>query len=1028
MLDPTPEQERVLSAPLGPMRIAAGAGTGKTTTVAMLVHHLTTAGGVEPEAVLGITFTNKAAGELADRIRGLLSADLGPGREAEVHTYHGFAAQVVSEFGALVGIERGASVITPTFARQLLFEVVRHRDFHHLDVTWDGSIEKVQRLGAALGDHLVDAQSFTRAATGEEPWPERLELLATWQDYQEEKRRLGVVDYADLISSAVRLLAEHPDIRERIRDRYRVVLLDEYQDTNPAQRVMLQYLFGDGFPVVAVGDTDQTIYEWRGATPANFEAFPSQFPKADGSPAQRHELTLNRRSDRLILDVANLIRARIRPHAPRLQARKGAGPGKVGVRWAGDALAEADWIADQVVRLHESGVPWSEIAILFRKNRHIALIHDALGLRDVPVEVANLGGLLSVPQVADIRAWMSILHAPEDGPSLLRIVMGPRFGLGIGDLAHLTRWVVTRGDPNRELEADHERLPGHTMVEALDHLEQIQDLPDRVRKTLTRFRAEYRRLLEAAQSVSLGELTRLILDVTGTWRDVEALSPAGRLSARLNLYRFLDLTDEWSPLEGRPSLAAFLHHLDVMESNPADELDAARLSGEEAVALLTIHRAKGLEWDVVFVPSVTKGNFPAKPGTFENPYTRPQWLPHAFRLDDPPDFDAETCPKDAEDLLRQRHLRQEWRTAYVAVTRARHRLLLSGASWYGAVTPTQNPVDPSPLLDLVAGVEGVEDLGRDPLPPRPEVLRLEGSTPAPDPLFPHGWPAALREAISDPGAALERARSAGLERQVSARLGEFQQRLFELEEEPEAPSAPSVAPSTSVTGLVTYAACPRRYYWSQVDRLPRRPNPAARRGVDVHRRIELHAMGQVPLEDAGQAGFDLVEGESVPSGVGSAFSAYLGSAYARRKPVLVEVPFQFITPPGLAVRGRIDAIYADDVGEAWEIVDFKSGRPRSDPWLPVQLEAYALATQQVDFGHPLPSRVSVSFVYLGNGLQVRTRDADASWLTSARTHIEGLAGAIVEGVFDPEPSSACRSCEFSRFCPPGSAWLTEHPE
>ncbi|MGA7269537.1 MAG: ATP-dependent helicase, partial [Acidimicrobiia bacterium] len=310
-LHPTDEQQGVLAASLGPIRIAAGAGTGKTTTVAMLVHHLATTRGIEPEAVLGITFTNKAAAELADRIRALLAPDLGPGREAEVHTYHGFAAQVVAEFGALVGIERGASVITPTFARQLLFEVVRHRDFDHLDVTWEGSVEKVQRMGAALGDHLADPDIVARAATDEDPWPERLELLAAWQDYQDHKRRLGVVDYADLISATVRLLALHPDIAQRIRNRYRVVLLDEYQDTNPAQRVLLQHLFGDGFPLVAVGDTDQTIYEWRGATPANFESFPLQFPRPDGTPAQQHALTLNRRSDRLILDVANLIRAQI---------------------------------------------------------------------------------------------------------------------------------------------------------------------------------------------------------------------------------------------------------------------------------------------------------------------------------------------------------------------------------------------------------------------------------------------------------------------------------------------------------------------------------------------------------------------------------------------------------------------------------------------------------------------------------------------------------------------------------------------
>jgi DNA helicase II / ATP-dependent DNA helicase PcrA len=637
-LRPTSEQQAILEAPLGPLRIAAGAGTGKTTTVALFVRHLAEAGGVEPESVLGLTFTNKAAAELADRIRSLLQPVAGPGREAEVHTYHGFAAQVVREFGALVGIERETGVITPTFARQLLFDVVQHRLFQHYDPTHPGNVEKVQRLGSALGDHLADPARVAADATSEEPWPERLELLAAWQDYQAEKARLGVVDYADLISATVRLLDAHPEIAGRIRSRYSVVLLDEYQDTNPAQRIMLQLLFGAGFPVVAVGDTDQTIYEWRGATPHNFAAFARHFSAIDGGPAAERHLTLNRRSDRRIIAAANAIRSKIGSDGLPLVPLDDAGEGEVATRWAADAMAEADWIADEATRLHEAGVPWKEMAVLFRRNRHMALVHDALTEREIPVEVANLGGLLSVPEIADLRAWMRVLHSPDDGPALLRILMGPRFRLGMGDLIHLTRWVRRQRSltEQEEIDLDHEGVVPHTMLEGVDQLEKIEGLSERARAALLRFRNEYRRLLETAHSSTLAELSRTILDVTGTWRDVEAMSPAGRLTARLNLYRFLDLTDEWSPLEGRPSLPAFLDHLSVMEDNPADELDAARLSGEDAVALMTVHRAKGLEWDVVFVPAILHNTFPSKSLGFDNPLTKPQWLPHEWRRDDPP--------------------------------------------------------------------------------------------------------------------------------------------------------------------------------------------------------------------------------------------------------------------------------------------------------------------------------------------------------------------------------------------------------
>lgn len=1025
MIVPTAEQEAILAAAPGPFRISAGAGTGKTTTVAMLVADVVARAGLEPEQILGLTFTNKAAAELADRIRAMTAPVVGTGREAEIHTYHGFAAQIVGEFGPLVGIERGAAVITPTFSRQLLFEVVRHRTFEHFNATWEGSIDLVQRLGAALGDHLVDPRALADAAEPTEPWPQRLELLAVWDDYRLEKARLGVVDYADLISAACRLLDTHADVVERVRSRFGLVLLDEYQDTNPAQRILLQKLFAAGFPLIAVGDPDQTIYEWRGATPSNFEQFVTHFPQASGAPSHSLSLTLNRRSDRLVLDVANRVRQEIGSGTPALTGVDGAGRGEVGVRWLADAVVEAEWIADEITRLHEQGVPWSQMAVLFRKNKTIAQVHDALTAAEIPVEVANLGGLLAVPEITDLRAWMRIIYAPEDGPALLRILMGPRYALGLGDLVHLTRWVDTanrEAGADSEIDFDHERLAPHTMLEALDHLEEMEELPARVRDRLLRFRDEFRYLLGFAQGATLAELARTILDRTGAWHDIEAMGEAGRLSARLNVYRFLDLTEEWSPLEGRPSLGAFLDHLRVMEENPADELDAARLSGEEAVALMTIHRAKGLEWDVVFIPAVTKGTFPSQSSGFPNPYLRAQWLPHEYRLDDPPPITAEMTKDEADAILREHHLRQEWRTAYVAVTRARHQLYLSGAYWYGATSPTQRPTPPSDLLELVRTVEGVTDLGIDAEPPRPEILRSPTKAPAPDPVFSEGWAAALRQTIEDPTTPLTLAESLGLHEAVAARVDDYQQRLFDLET---VPAQVESERSTSVTGLVTYAACPRRFFWTEVDRLPRRPSPAARRGVEVHRRIELHSLGQVPLALNEADDYDLAA-EAGPGSPAGAYTTYLNSPYATRQPLLVEVAFQFPTEAGLAVRGRIDAVYPE-AADGWEIVDFKSGRRRDDPWLGVQLEAYAVAVDRVDFGLPRPSRLGVTFAYLGDGLEVVRSDADSTWVKQADEHVEELAEGIVGERFDPVGSTACRSCEFVRFCPTGQAWLSEHP-
>ncbi|HSL26551.1 MAG TPA: UvrD-helicase domain-containing protein, partial [Acidimicrobiia bacterium] len=261
MITPSGEQRAVIEAPLTPMRVAAGAGTGKTTTIALRVVHLVKVHGLEPERILGITFTNKAAAELADRIRRHLAGVVDPGREAEIHTYHGFAAQLLREFGALVGMERRAQVITPTFSRQLLTGVIASTPLPAISIASRGVVEDLRRFGSMLGDHLLEpAEVRIPDYEPGAPWELRADLVRGLLAYQTEKRRLGVADYSDLVVLAHRLAIQFPEVAAEIRGRYQAVMLDEYQDTNPAQREFLRVLFPDGFSVTAVGDVDQTIY------------------------------------------------------------------------------------------------------------------------------------------------------------------------------------------------------------------------------------------------------------------------------------------------------------------------------------------------------------------------------------------------------------------------------------------------------------------------------------------------------------------------------------------------------------------------------------------------------------------------------------------------------------------------------------------------------------------------------------------------------------------------------------------------
>ncbi len=1007
-LIPTPEQQAILDLGLDSIRVSAGAGTGKTTTVAMAISNLIANHGIEPEHVLGMTFTNKAASELADRVRNFLGVGVDPGREVEVHTYHGFAAQILSEFGLLAGLDQRPEVITPTFSRQLLSETFLNTQYERIDITWSGRLDQIKQLGDRLGDHLLEpADLLNSDHPDDDPWPERVEMLETLQQYQANKKALSVVDYADLISLSTRLVGRDASIAAAIRDRYRVVVLDEYQDTNPAQRLLLTTLFGQGFPVIAVGDVDQTIYEWRGASAENFEKFPEHFTRPDGSPPFLRELTDNYRSGQAILDVANEIRHQANPAASALRSPD-RDDGLIETRWAGDAMIEAEWLARRFEEIHDAGTPWSEMAVLFRKNKDFAMIVEAFSDHEIPIEVANLGGLLSIPEIAEIKAWMTLLDRSGDAASALQILTGSRYRLGLADLAPITRWIAANSNSPEDV------LPQITFLEGIEALDGVEGLRDGARLGYQHFIQTYLDLVKETQGASLVEVARLILDRTRAWPDIEALPEVARLTARLNIYRFLDLAEDWSPLRGRSSLTVFLEYLDAMEQEPAEELDAARLSGEDAVTLVTVHRAKGLEWDVVAIPALTEGNFPAGSRMHPDP-KKPSVLPIEYRVDSM----FEAMPENEKERLaffQQLNLNQEWRVAYVAATRARSRLLVSGAYWYGHPETTVNPKDPSPLFSMIDSHPHSHDAGKDELPDRPELLRRPQPEGEPDPLFQEGWRSSLRKAMIDPDYVTTLARELDLESAVAMSETSWTERLFELPDDLKLEEGLDTT-TVSVTGLVTYAGCPKQYFWSEVDRLPRQRNQAAVAGTEVHRRIELHQKGAIPFEELSREIYDVPDSDYRPG----AFRTFETSRFASVPAARVEAPFTLALSDQLKVRGRIDAIYDDD--GVWEIVDFKSGRPGKNPARKVQLEAYAVACSDIDFGLTPSKSMTVTFAYLGEGLTEESSRVDASWLGAAREHLNELGEGIVQQVFEPTPSQQCQGCDFLQFCTAGQSYL-----
>jgi predicted RecB family nuclease len=273
--------------------------------------------------------------------------------------------------------------------------------------------------------------------------------------------------------------------------------------------------------------------------------------------------------------------------------------------------------------------------------------------------------------------------------------------------------------------------------------------------------------------------------------------------------------------------------------------------------------------------------------------------------------------------------------------------------------------------------------------------------------------------MEDPSTIAAIAKELDVETDYQNQLDATTDRLFHIAE-PTPPSGEKQGTTVSVTGLVTYSQCPKRFFWTEVDPLPRRRNLAALRGTEIHRRIELHQRGQVPFEEMSEDLYDFAPDDRGATGPGG-YAAYESSRFAAERAALVETPFSIELETAHTVRGRIDAIYRD--GTHWEVVDFKSGEKKQDPSRIVQLQAYALAVSDVDFGLAKPEQLDMTFAFLGGGLHEETHHADQAWVDRARSSVNQIGRGIADEEFDPNPGAWCRHCDFLEFCKPGRAFL-----
>ncbi|MDM7831887.1 ATP-dependent DNA helicase [Cellulomonas edaphi] len=1024
---PTAEQERIIEAPLLPALVVAGAGSGKTETMAARVVWLLANGWVAPEHVLGLTFTRKAAGELGERVRRRVrllvrcAAAAGvelPGRDAlgaggvldglarpTISTYNSYAASLVSDHALRLGLDPSARLLGEAAQWQLASEVVEAWDDDlGTDAALSTVVEAVLAMSGALDEHLLDPSRARAGIEGiadallatpagmppRKPYAEILKLVGSLGErarlldvvarYRERKRAADAIDFGDQVALAARLARDVPEVGAAERERFRVVLLDEYQDTSFAQLTLLSALFGGGHPVTAVGDPHQSIYGWRGASAGGLEGFPATFPIVeDGGGLRRadvHQLSTSWRNDAAVLDAANQVAAPLRvadaPVAvPMLATRPGAGRGRVLAHVAetveDEARAVAEFVAERWRPAGRDGTRVSA-AVLCRKRSQFEPLRRALRARGLPVEVVGLGGLLSVPEVVDLLAALQAAHDPTRGDALMRLLTGARTRLGASDLHALGAWsselagrLAGRG---RDAGVEADSVDARSIVDALDDLPRPgwrspagRALSETGRARLVEL-AGLLRTLRAHAYLAVPELVAEAERVLGLDIEVAARPGVSPGAARAHLDAFRDVAVEFSRASDHPTLGGFLSWLEAADARENGLEMPVTEPNPDAVQIITIHAAKGLEWDVVAVAGMVDGGLPATATQGKDGPKDSAWLvglgtlPYPLRGDRAhlPAFAYEGAadPKDLEERRRSfvleagdHEVAEERRLAYVALTRARTDLLLT-AAWWGdgsrarkvstfllelAEAGLVERADWAPAPDESAGNPRAGVTVTAPWPADPLATEDGSAGRRPALEVAARW---VRQAIEDSQRAAP-ARGARPAEPANAVAGvhagepadadaqgwaALAERLLAEQSRARASTRDVELPAhLSASALVRLGADRDEFSRALRRPVPQEPSAQARVGTLFHAWVEGY-FGSAALVDvdALPGAEDARDGDADPTGldadVGALRAAFMAGEWAHRTPVAVEVDVE-TSVDGYVLRSRIDAVFPD---------------------------------------------------------------------------------------------------------------------
>jgi DNA helicase-2/ATP-dependent DNA helicase PcrA len=628
----------------GPVLIVAGAGSGKTRALTHRIAYLIRDKGISPYAILAITFTNKAAREMAERVEQLLGQRIASGMW--ILTFHSACARILRREHDHLGLPSSFSIYDEGDTERLLAAVLR-------DLNLDAKRYPPRAMAAAIGrakDHVLSAPEFAQAAGN----LYEQTIAKVYAEYERRKHAAGALDFDDLITETVRLFREHPEVLEHYQERFPYILIDEYQDTNRAQYQLVNLLAAKYRNLCVVGDADQGVYSWRGATIQNLLDFERDYPDAAVFLMEQ-----NYRSTSNILAVANALIEHNVQRKPKSLWTETQG-GELAVRYrAEDEHEEALFVAEEIHRLvEEEGHRFSDVAVFYRTNAQSRVLEEVLMRAGTPYRVVGGVRFYQRKEIKDVLAYLRLLLNPQDVISARRVVNTPKRGIGEATVASLEGYAAFEQVAFLEACRQADRIP-ELGARAKGAVAGFVGVMDRLREALDSG-AGPARMVDAAATES-GYLLEL-----ETERTVEA---EGRIE---NIRELQGVAAEFEQRQPEGGLAEFLESVSLVSEQDEYEEEAG------TVTLMTLHVAKGLEFPVVFIIGLEDGVFP-----------------HYRSMGD------------------QAELEEERRLMYVGVTRARQRLYLTHA-WSRSLFGQTSYNPPSRFLseipsELVRAIE--EDEG-----------------------------------------------------------------------------------------------------------------------------------------------------------------------------------------------------------------------------------------------------------------------------------------------------------------------------